>query len=128
MKGEKGMALINFQERFANDIENGKKRQTIRKQRKYPIKLGETLYLYTGLRTKKARKLRTEICKNVEGIRIQWLGIVLYNDKKRIKKINVGSRTSNKFAEEDGFKDFYQMMAWFDDTHGLPFDGVLIKW
>ena len=42
------MALINFQKRFANDVESGKKRQTIRKQRKHPFKLNETLYLYTG--------------------------------------------------------------------------------
>jgi hypothetical protein len=35
----------------------GLKRQTIRAIRKYPFKVGDKLYLYTGCRTKKVRKL-----------------------------------------------------------------------
>jgi hypothetical protein len=35
----------------------GMKRQTIRALRKYPFKVGDNLYLYTGCRTKQARKL-----------------------------------------------------------------------
>ncbi|MBA7627104.1 hypothetical protein ES703_34566 [subsurface metagenome] len=118
------MALINFQERFADDVESGKKRQTIRKKRKYPIKLNETLYLYTGLRTKKARKLREDKCKSLEEVGIFWYGIMLSN--KRTPTIQ--EKFLNEFAQADGFDNFYEMTKWFDKVYGLPFEGVLIKW
>lgn len=77
------MPLLNFELRFAGLIESGEKRQTIRAQRKYPIKAGDKLYLYTGVRTKNCRKLKTKfdktdedgktfvICKSVQKIIIE---------------------------------------------------------
>jgi len=32
------------------------------------------------------------------------------------------------FAILDGFTDWAEMIKWFEDTHGLPFEGILIKW
>lgn len=32
------------------------------------------------------------------------------------------------FARADGFKDYDDMMGWFEKTHGLPFYGWLIAW
>lgn len=32
------------------------------------------------------------------------------------------------FAVADGFKDFAEMVAWFEAQHGLPFHGILIEW
>ena len=37
---------------FHDKVKNGKKRQTIRRHRKQPIKVGDTLYLYLYLRRK----------------------------------------------------------------------------
>ena len=34
----------------------------------------------------------------------------------------------NDFAKADGFKCGIEMFNWFETTHGLPFDGVVIKW
>lgn len=51
------MALLGFKSIFADAVERGEKRQTIRAERKRPIKVREKLYLYTGLGTKKCRKL-----------------------------------------------------------------------
>ena len=59
------MAALNFQKQFAPDVESGIKLQTIRAKRKNPIKEGETLYLYTGMRTKKCRKLGEVKCYSV---------------------------------------------------------------
>ena len=28
----------------------------------------------------------------------------------------------------DGFEDAGDMAAWFEKTHGLPFEGTLIEW
>ena len=117
------MALINFQERFAKDVESGKKRQTIRKQRKRPFKLDEVLHLYTGLRTKNAKKIRIVECKRLEIIEIYHNGIKFGNGK-----ILFYNTERNEFAQTDGFKDFFDMTKWFDKTYGLPFEGILIKW
>jgi hypothetical protein len=32
------------------------------------------------------------------------------------------------FAIKDGFESFAAMLAWFEQTHRLPFDGRLIEW
>ena len=56
------MPALNFQKQFVPLIESGEKRQTIRSQRKQPIKVGDLLYLYTGQRTKNCRKLAESIC------------------------------------------------------------------
>jgi hypothetical protein len=34
----------------------------------------------------------------------------------------------DRFAQDDGFADWQEMREWFTDTHGLPFQGVLIRW
>jgi hypothetical protein len=34
----------------------------------------------------------------------------------------------DQIARDDGFSDFAEMKAFFQETHGLPFLGVLIKW
>jgi len=58
------MPTINFT-KFK--VESGEKRQTIRAVRKRPIKVGDKLHLYSGLRTKKARNLLKEHHRKTEG-------------------------------------------------------------
>jgi hypothetical protein len=116
------MALINFQKQFANDVEIGVKRQTIRAIRKRPIVPGETLYLYTGLRTKNCRKLRQNECISVNSIEITTMDIIISGDSFFYYDY------LNQFAVADGFTDFRSMVEWFSKTHGLPFNGWLIKW
>ncbi len=54
------MPAYSFKERFVPFILDGTKTQTVRSRRRHPAKPGDTLYLYSGLRTK--------YCKN-------WLSI-----------------------------------------------------
>lgn len=54
------MPTLNSTEHDAELIESDLKRQTIQKVRKNPIKIGDKLFLYTGLRTKKSRNLFKE--------------------------------------------------------------------
>jgi len=115
------MPLLNFQKQFADDVECGKKNQTIRKTRKRPIKAGDNLYLYTGLRTKKARELKETICKTVEDI-------IITEDKDIIISGEPLNGGFDHFAQLDGFKDYNDMLSWFNNTHGLPFTGQLIRW
>jgi len=33
-----------------------------------------------------------------------------------------------RLARLDGFKSAAAMFDWFEKTHGLPFEGLLIRW
>ena len=117
------MPAINFQKQFAEVVENGSKRQTIRAIRKNPIKKGDTLYLYTGMRTKSCKKLWTVICQGTNKFTIDvtgrnWKidGTIILSDRK------------DKIAKDDGFDNWIRMIKWFRKTHGLPFEGNIIYW
>ena len=64
------MPLLGFSV-FHDEVKNGKKRQTIRRHRKQPIKVGETLYLYWHLRQKDRHLLRKAKC--VETFTQPWV-------------------------------------------------------
>lgn len=64
------MGLYNFQNRFVPKILAGEKTHTIRALRAHPDKPGNTLHLYTGLRTKKAQLLMRVLCAKIEQIDI----------------------------------------------------------
>jgi len=129
------MPAFNFSARFADLVESGKKRQTIRAERKRPFKVGDRAYLYTGMRTKKCRKLG-------EGRVVQVLEVVI--DRERLQwetpngevadgiEVPAPSALADDMARQDGFRDYTDMADWFEKTHGkthgLPFCGVLVRW
>ena len=117
------MPAINFAEQFCFPVEFGEKRQTIRKQRKRnPIKVGDRLYLYTGMRTKHARRLRVERCEAVIPLWIERDGSIFLDKKK------LDGKESDKMARADGFQTVDDFVSWFRGHYGLPFYGVLIRW
>jgi hypothetical protein len=113
------MALINFSERFAEMVRVKVKRQTIRPPRKRPVKIGETIHLYAGLWTKRARKLGTARCCDYQKITIRHEGIEF---------VFGFCPKPNELAHGDGFLNWEDMRNWFKDKYGLPFHGVLIRW
>ncbi len=60
--------LIGFKKQFAHLVESGEKTQTVRSFPKRVPRIGETAYLYTGLRTKGCRKLGEAIIEGIERI------------------------------------------------------------
>lgn len=128
------MPALSFKKRFVGKIMNGQKRQTIRTPRRYPIEPGDTLYLYTAMRTKHCKKLREVKCKSVDLIHIY------INSGTIITPEYVYSTTAelNTFAQKDGFKNWQDMKAFWIEEHGVkkgkrkviikPFEGILIKW
>ncbi len=125
------MPALSFIERFAGLVETRAKRQTIRRVWKRPIKVGDTLYLYTGMRTKRCRKLRTAVCLDVIPIKIFHDHIDF-----KMKAVNMGLWKKqaeldwllDQFARRDGFDSWEEMRDWFKNRYGLPFEGVLITW
>jgi len=115
------MYVCNFQNRFAGKVETGKKRQTIRAERKdgrHP-KVGDTVRLYTGMRTKNCRLLREAEIQSVDRIVIDDRGIWINGDFVLERQA---------FAIADGFENWQEMRDWFFKTYGPEFCGCLIKW
>lgn len=118
------MPALNFKKQFAPKVEDGTKRQTIRAKRKdgRNPRPGQTLYLYTGMRTKSCRKLRVAVCAHVgECIMDAHLGI--YVDGNWLDYDQ-----EEDFAIADGFTSWPEMKEFFHKEHGLPFSGLVIKW
>jgi len=121
------MPAINFMPQFAPLIESGEKTQTIRKVRKklQKIKVGDTLYLYTGQRTKACRMIRTTRCVCATPIEISRSAlsafVVLGNDQLSLQE-------RLRLAQADGFDTAAEFVGFFEENYGLPFHGVLIKW
>jgi len=117
------MTAYNFKAQFAGDVESGKKRQTIRaerKDRRVP-RAGEELQLYTGMRTKGCRKLRDVICDQVSEVSMSECGM-------KMDGIALAPLYIEEIAILDGFESIEAFRDYFKDTYGFPFHGHLIKW
>ena len=115
------MPALNFQKQFAGAVESGEKRQTVRSMRKRPIREGDRLYLYTGMRTKSCRKLKETECQLVQTVWIERDALMV-DDEMATPKEREG------FAHSDGFDTWEALAQWFEQTHGLPFEGQVIHW
>lgn len=126
------MPALNFKKQFAEAVEHGNKRQTVRAPRKDGrphAKVGDTLKLYTGMRTKQCRLLATATVTQIDRIRIDPTCMSL-NDRPLFSIIHSRDcdQTDNEFAIADGFESFMDMADWFATVHGLPFEGFVIHW
>jgi len=119
------MPALNFQKRFAPLVESGEKRQTIRRHRKQHIRAGDTLYLYTGMRTRNCQKLGETKCISAENISIDK-----YPEGWAITVANreLGCEERDALAQADGFGCDFDLFDWFAENTGLPFEGLLIRW
>lgn len=115
------MPALNFKPEFAPDVESEKKRQTIRKIRNRPIKVGDMLYLKTGMRTKHCRALGQAPCRLVQLIRITEYDI-------RIEGMLLTTWGMLSLAVADGFPRTKPFIDFFREQYGLPFEGVIIHW
>lgn len=116
------MVAYNFKIQFADDVESGAKRQTIRANgRRRHARQGEALQLYTGQRTTSCRKLRDAVCVDACPIRIEENAILTFQFCELHTDLDA-------FAKQDGFPDWPAMRDFFAKAHGLPFTGTLIRW
>lgn len=130
------MVALNFKAQFADDVEEGRKRRSIRAPRKdgRDPKPGDVLQLYTGMRQKGCRKLGAAKVVRVRPVEISHTGVALDG-----RKLYAGDTPAylggpapcdydGDFARADGFDTFTDMVEFFEREHGLPFKGLLIEW
>lgn len=123
------MPAFNFHARFARAVERGEKRQTIRATRKHLPRVGQTAYLFTGMRTRACRRLGAEPIVRVEEIEIGtdgviWLPLVAGEDGLYA----LSGPAADEFARADGLESADELVGWIARTHGLPFRGFVTYW
>jgi hypothetical protein len=119
------MPLLGFKRRFAPKVKSGEKRQTIRSMRKRPIKVGDKLFHYVGLRTKKCKKLLESACKKVEYIIMRKHHDFIFVRIGRSDEY-LDMDGLHKLAVADGFNNFEEFKDFFKNR--LPFEGQIIYW
>jgi hypothetical protein len=102
------MPLIGFI-MFHDEVKDGATRQTIRRHRKLPVKVGDTIYFYWHLRKKDCHLLRVEKC--VETFAKPWRTL----------------KFSEDIAKRDGCKSSAKMREWFSKTYHLLDDRELLE-
>jgi hypothetical protein len=118
------MVAFNFKAQVADEVETGRKRQTIRQQRR--ARAGDRLQLYTGMRTKKCRKLRDAICAAAQEITVEIHGQLVC---VRLDGELLPSAMAGELARADGFDGVTSFSEFFEREYGgLPFSGWLIRW
>lgn len=126
------MALLNFSRpSFVKAILADTKHRTVRPRRKHPIRKGEKLYLYTGLRTPAAKKLREVTCTGVqEVVLVQQAStgssafpLRIYLDGKLLNR-----KALLQFVHSIGFVSPAECYAYFQSHYTFPFRGQVIDW
>ena len=104
------MPALNFQKQFVPMIEDGSKYHTIRRKRKKnPIKVGDVLYLYTGMRTKQCRLIKDVHCSSVVPVVIYpKLGRVVLDGKMLALDDVLWFAVRDGFANQMDFFKFFE--------------------
>jgi hypothetical protein len=125
------MVAYSFKEQFIEPIEAGAKCQTIRAPRRRHARSGETIQLYTAMRTKKCRLIGTAICWDVRDITIA------FSDDPEAEGIILPGfgypGGLEGFARADGFASWGWFKAFWRKHYpealaAGEFTGVLISW
>lgn len=124
--------VFMFQSQFAELVTTGLKRQTIRAPRDRRPTVGDLIdcRAWTGApyRSKQRHLCRGRITKVADCL-IFRNGVALESALVEDYGFELlDSIRLHGFAQADGFKDIASMNAWFSETHGLPFGGMLVRW
>jgi len=114
---------------FKEKLLDRSKRQTIRKLRKRPIKVGDKLYLFWKLRTKQCERLGEAICTETFFIKAVLFenfldsGKPAYRIDRYEEPLSLGCRTlvereCNDLAVRDGFENPVEMLRLLTQKHG----------
>jgi hypothetical protein len=131
------MALLGYKKQFTPSVKDGSKRSTIRATRKHPVKVGEKLYHYTGLRTKQCEKLLESVCTETYPVRIiheTGIGATPFERAAHrfrffINNIELSKPEIEELARTDGCgMGWLQFITLFEEMHSFPFEGQIIYW
>jgi len=128
-RGNAGLCHVRmFKPQFAPLVESGVKCQTVRPTPKRLPKPGDRISLRTW--TGKPYQSKQRVLRESQIIAVEKITLC---DDGREMLVGLGNKSLspeelNTFAAADGFKSGIEMFNWFEATHGLPFEGVVISW
>jgi len=118
---------LNFKAQFAEPVRSGEKRQTIRPRGQRRAKVGDTLYLFTGMRTKHCERLRNEKCLVAVPIDIDTRTNTLYGNFLTGQPMNTHDMLL--IEKLDGFKNSAEFFAFFRKQYGEGIHQmILYRW
>jgi len=116
------MPAVNFYPRFADQVESGQKRQTIRLRQFHP---GATLYLLTGQRTAWCQRLGLGTVTRCRPVVVDFYN---YVPRIVIDDVALSMKQMEAFARADGFRDLDSFMDFFSDHYELPLAAWVTEW
>jgi uncharacterized protein YqfB (UPF0267 family) len=127
------MTVLMFYPRFHEQVETGRKTQTIRGNRKKPIKPGDSLSLrgWTGRPyDSPQRVLALGVCSSVTSVEIEVVQGVLSEPflTVAVAGVYLDEQALEDFAVADGFANAHDMLCYYRKKRTLYFEGVLIRW
>lgn len=123
-----------FKAMFACMVEDGRKRQTVRP---WPRRIADAPRVGDVIDCRcwegapyrsKQTKLAEGVITAVAAVVVDEAGIGLWETGGKAVFYRLNRQAAEAFAVADGFPGLAEMLAWFEATHGLPFEGVMIKW
>ena len=119
------MTVIMFKPEFVEKVRDGSKPHTIRPFRKgRQIEVGDKLSLrYWSGKPYRSKQvvIREVVCTRSSDVIIAKIKFVARgSEMRRLER--------DALAIADGFSSYDELLAWFEATHGLPFEGRLIEW
>jgi hypothetical protein len=116
--------VIMFAAEFAPAILAKTKKQTIRRDRKAAIYVGDCLELRqwsdVAYRSKQVG-IDAVLCTKAAPIELTEQGAKVAGNTQNLLGLEL-------LAREDGFQSWAAMKDWFRSNYGLPFKGILIGW
>jgi hypothetical protein len=116
--------IIMFAAEFGPAILAKSKRQTIRRDRKAAIYVGDCLELRqwedVAYRSKQI-SIDAVLCSKAAPIELTEQGAKVGDNVQNLLGLEL-------LAREDGFASWAAMKNWFQAHYGLPFKGILIGW
>jgi len=124
------MVAYSFNKQFVEPILSGRKSGTIRAHGKRRHAMpGETLQLYTGMRTTSCRLIAESQCQAADPIRITFSKSG-HHDKVTVNGVVRAGFALDAFAMGDGFVGWIGLREFWRENHpGVDrFEGVWIRW
>ena len=124
------MVAYNFRKRFVKPIEDGTKKQTIRRVgKRRHVRPGEKIQVYFAQRTQHCRKILED---DPSCLAVFDLEVVLGDDGFESIKVQgqeIPPEQFDEFAQKDGFADAADMFNyWLEESTPRNFKGLLIEW
>lgn len=115
-----------FKPQFAGPVERGEKLQTVRPTPKRMPKPGDKISLRAW--TDKPYRSKQRVLMESTITKVDTFSIDTF-PTMRINDLRLKYRSDcDEFARADGFPDYAALLDWFRNTHGLPFEGIVIHW